>query len=80
MALLGEFGYGAMDAMTWFNVAAQKGDSVAMANLASLWAQGRGVAVKNCEVARDWAQKAIAAGYENAKEELQSGFGGQCQW
>ena len=49
MALVGEFGYGAMDAMTWFNVAAN-----AMANIASLWAQGLGVAEKNCDFAREW--------------------------
>jgi hypothetical protein len=79
MALRGEFGY-AMDAMTWFHVAANKGDSVAMANIARLWAQGFGVREKNCDFARQWLQKAIAAGFDDAMGLLQSGYDGQCQW
>jgi TPR repeat protein len=66
-------------AMSWFQRAAWKGDSFAMANIASLYAKGQGVA-KDCDAAQEWAQKAIAAGYESAREQLRSGFGGQCQW
>jgi hypothetical protein len=78
MAMLGEFET-ARSAMQWFQLAASKGDSIAMADIASLFAKGLGVA-KNCDFARDWVQKAIAAGYQSAKAELRSGFNGQCHW
>ena len=78
MSVLGEFADN-RGAMFWFQQAAARGDSIAMANIASLFANGQG-AEKNCDFARDWIQKAIAAGYENAKEDLRSGFGGQCKW
>src|SRR5262249_8950535 len=74
MSMLGEF-VDDRGAMYWFQQAANKGDSVAMANIASYF-----VGQKSCDQARGWIQKAIAAGYEKGKEELRSGFGGQCQW
>jgi TPR repeat protein len=77
MSLLGEFSTG--NAMSWFLRAADKGDSIAMAEVASLYAEGQ-LILKNCDRAREWVQKAIAAGYEKAKVELRSGFGGKCQW
>jgi hypothetical protein len=76
MSMLGEF-EDPLGAEIRFDRAADRGDSVAMANLASIYAGGPR---KNCDVARQWMQKAIAAGYENGKEELRSRFGGQCQW
>ena len=80
MALSGEFG-DVREAMQWFHMAANKGDGIAMANIAILWAQGLPAPLyKSCDFAREFAQKAIAAGYEKAKEDLQSGFGGKCQW
>jgi Sel1 repeat len=78
MALLGESAT-IESAKRWFELAADKGDSIAMAYVASAYAKGQDV-VKNCGLARYWIEKAIAAGYENAKEELQSGFNGRCSW
>jgi hypothetical protein len=77
MSMLGEFD-DPLGAIIRFDRAAARGDSIAMANLASIYA-GQGPN-KNCDVAREWIQKAIAAGNENAKEELRSRFGGQCRW
>ena len=75
MAMLGGFET-VESAMRWFELADSKGGSIAMV-IASVYAKGQGV-VKNCDLARYWIQKAIAAGYENANGELRSGFNGQC--
>jgi TPR repeat protein len=50
-----------------------------MNNLSELYAKGNGVS-KDCATARHWLKKAIVAGYENAKQNLRSGFNGQCKW
>jgi TPR repeat protein len=50
-----------------------------MSNIGELYARAQGVP-KNCVTARQWIEKAITAGYEHAKQNLRSGFEGQCQW
>ena len=79
MALHGEFG-DVRDAMQWFHMGVAKGDSGAMALIANLYATGRGVD-KNCDFAREWLDEiATAAGWDDLRGLLQSGYDGQCQW
>jgi S1-C subfamily serine protease len=66
-------------AMGWFRQAADMGNPYAMGNIGELYAKGDGVA-KDCGAARQWVAKAAAAGLENAKQYLRSGFDGLCQW
>jgi TPR repeat protein len=66
-------------AMVWFRQAADMGNPYAMGNIGELYAKGDGVA-KDCGAARQWVAKAAAAGLENAKQYLRSGFDGLCQW
>lgn len=62
-----------------FSIAANKGSWAAMSNIAELYAKGQGVP-KDCVSARQWVEKAAAAGLEDAKRYLRSGFDGQCRW
>jgi S1-C subfamily serine protease len=66
-------------AMSWFRQAAQMGNTYAMGNVGELYAKGDGV-TRDCGVARQWVAKAAAAGLAYAKQYLQSGFDGLCQW
>ncbi len=66
-------------AMGWFRQAAEMGNTYAMGNVGELYAKGDGV-TKDCGVARQWVAKAAAAGLAYAKQYLQSGFDGLCQW
>jgi S1-C subfamily serine protease len=66
-------------AMGWFRRAADMGNTFAMGNVGELYAKGDGVA-KDCSAARQWVAKAAAAGLEDAKRYLRSGFEGLCQW
>jgi tetratricopeptide (TPR) repeat protein len=66
-------------AVRWFDLAANQGDGAAMSNVGELLAKGQGVQ-KDCDSARQWVESAIAAGYEDANQNLRSGFDGQCQW
>jgi Trypsin-like peptidase domain len=77
MSMLGEF-EDPLGAIIRFGRAADKGDGMAMFYLAGIYA---GQETKySCDQARAWVQKAIAAGYEDGKQELRSGFGGKCRW
>jgi uncharacterized protein len=67
------------EAMRWFRLAADRGNSAAMINIGELYAKGQGVS-KDCEYARRWADNASKAGLEVAKQHLRSGFDGQCHW
>jgi hypothetical protein len=75
MSMLGEWD-DPLGAITRFGRAADRGDGMAMAHLASIYA-GQGTNY-SCDQARAWIRKAIAAGYEDGKQELRSGFGGKC--
>jgi S1-C subfamily serine protease len=64
-------------AMHWFLVAADKGNTNAMGMIAVLYGSR---IVPDCDSALIWIKKAIVAGDQHAKEELRSGFDGRCHW
>ena len=64
-------------AMHWYRLAADKGNSGAMTMIATYYAAR---IQPDCNSARSWLKKAIAAGNEIAKQDLRSGFEGRCHW
>ena len=64
-------------AMQWYRAAADKGDGHAMDMIATFYASH---VLPDCNSARNWIKKAIAAGNEDAKQDLRSGFNGRCHW
>ncbi len=50
-----------------------------MSDIGELYAKGLAVP-KDCATARQWLEKAAAAKFEDAKQNLGSGFDGQCTW
>jgi TPR repeat protein len=66
-------------AMWWFRQAADKGSAIGMSNVGEMYAKGIGVS-RDCQTARQWLEKSATAGYETARQHLQSGFDGRCWW
>lgn len=65
------------EAMRWFRLAADKGLPSAMIHVGSFYAGGWGV-TKDCNAARNWFEKAAAAGNDVAKSRLTSDP--DCSW
>jgi S1-C subfamily serine protease/Tfp pilus assembly protein PilF len=62
-------------AMHWFRIAADMGEATAMTQVGLLWALAG-----DCSSARQWFEKAIAAGDEETKEVFQRAKFGPCRW
>ena len=58
------------EAMKWYHQAAEKGEAVAMNNIAIMYANGEGV-TKDLVTAKSQLQKSADAGYEPARQSLQ---------
>jgi hypothetical protein len=65
--------------MHWYRMAANQGNTFAQNNIGYMVARGEGVG-KDCAVARQWLERAAAAGSELARSNLRSGVNGVCHW
>jgi TPR repeat protein len=60
-------------------MAADQGITAAESNIGWMVARGEGV-TKDCSIARQWLEKAAAAGDASAKNNLGNGVNGACPW